>query len=372
MSIKRMDCRGFLVLTALFCLQAESCLAQPVITGGALGRRLTAPLPYFASANDADSNRPAGVLKAGDGVCVNPFNTAGQKHAWVITTTSGQTIYAFPFSFRGDRDTSLGCPGDAGLIKEEAARATALAPQSDTDKVTDPEGLREIADMLQYNRNRPFNGDMAVNGVNAEKIQADPYAASVATKLIIAQGFDRRGTTGPKGTSYEMWKLDPKHYSDIQKARAWAERVLDQVKREHPDVDPLGLHSAPSDRDGTITLIASGATNILHTTPSPQVYQAYEANPDKPTAEGGSECSRTGREGTRLAKLKSQGYSYDAADRNMKERLADEQYGDLVETARGMTYELVLAMLYNGPDGQRSPEQFGVAVTKWCIRNGGR
>ncbi|WP_213766833.1 hypothetical protein [Caballeronia sp. dw_19] len=372
MSIERMDRRALLVLTALLCLQAESCLAQPVITGGALGRRLTAPLPYFASANDADRNRPAGVLKAGDGVCVDPFNTAGQKHAWVMTTTSGQTIYAFPFNFRGDRDTSLGCPGDAGLIKEEAAKATALAPQSAADTVTDPEALREIADMLQYNRSPPYIGDMAVNSVNAEKIQADPYAASIATKLIVAQGFDRRGTTGPKGTSYEMWKIDPKHYSDIQKARAWAERALEQIKREHPDVDPVGLHSAPSDRDGTITHIASNATNILQTTPSPQVYQAYEANPDRPTPEGGSECARTGREGVRLAKLKKQGYSYDAADRNMKERLTDEQYDKVVETMRGITYDLVLGMLYNGPDDQRTPEQFGVAVTKWCIRNGGR
>lgn len=173
-------------------------------------------------------------------------------------------------------------PPAAENKKRAAERSATLDVGSDADKTRDPQGLSQIADIAEFSRANFLKHMGDSNFPDYQKIQADPNAASLDTKLTIANGFYTRGVwlngkipNGQKLTDDDAWKTDDRRYSDLQKARVWVQKIFEQVKREHPDV-PLNGYGpkAPSDPDSSVARIVIAAKNIWASTPTPEMYQA--------------------------------------------------------------------------------------------------
>jgi UDP-2,3-diacylglucosamine pyrophosphatase LpxH len=279
------SCRGHLLhMTGL----AISLAASPGIAQADMGAVATKTIPYYASLGDADQNVVSGEFHRGDGFCIARGIASGDKSLMVIKMEGGRTVYAQSFLGTFNSSSSVRCSRelDPDLVAENkkrvAERNATLDVGSDANKTTDPQGLSQIADIAEFSRANFLKHMGDSNFPDYQKIQADPNAARLDTKLMIAHGFYTRGVwlngkipNGQKLTDDDAWKTDDRRYSDLQKARVWVQKIFEQVKREHPDVPVSGYGPrARSDPDGSVAQIVIAARYIWASTPTPEMYQA--------------------------------------------------------------------------------------------------
>jgi len=301
-------------------------------------------LPYFASPQAVNS-KPLGQFAFNTHICSTgrTYNWNGIFFQYVLP--SGELVYTpkgidplHPVFFRSDTAGDKSCmsqvasttlpdnisstvqtPPTMATTGEASAQTTlavitkAVASSTETsgtiDSANDPSMRADIADVVEFNRSSLVPNQLGIQSATApylkldKLIENDPDAGNPETKRAIADVFFLRGRNwrqanganhccveavpGPrymKQAHMETnndWIYDDQRFNDMQRARFWYQRALDQTYTQHPDCTHGLSFNCPSDPSGRIASSINIMENNLAFCPTVLQRQQERATAEK-------------------------------------------------------------------------------------------